>query len=143
VGFKGIAQTGSQVGAQRQQTAIVPLFPMPLVAAGDSNLIPAAGFNGAITIELDKTGAFDPDFEVFGTLDSADEVNSNTVWCPVRYVVLGTGGALTPVDGTTAFAGDPDNVFIAVLDSFATLKVTITAGPGVFSLTGRALLTPQ
>lgn len=129
-------------GADRQMAAVATLY-AGVTANGKGPAVDVRGINGAITVEILKTGTGTFNVDIEGTLDAAGETSSSTLWQPVAFNVLGQAGALTPAITKAIGATDPLVQSLQVLDSYPTLRVNISGTAGAYSAQARVYLEPQ
>lgn len=132
----------SSQGAQAQYAPFQMVF-TGVDTAGNGPIINTQGFNGAITLEIVKSGTGTCDVEFEHTMDPAAEAGQNSPWEDDRYNALGVAGVLTPAAGVISLASGSVVQGIALLDYYPTRRVSVENVSGTVSVQVRIALVPQ
>lgn len=100
-----------------------------------------AGIDGAMIIELVKTGAGTCDIVIQGTLDQVPNASDTSQWLAMRFGVLGVAGTIAPVI-LTSLAGGGSTTWVSVYDAMPTMRVKVQNVAGAVGLTARVYLLP-
>jgi hypothetical protein len=130
-------------GADRQR-AVVMLLGENVDTAGNGGAVDVSGINGALTLEVYKTGTGTCNIHVQHTMDPWNIANDNSPWEDMRIAALGSAGALTVVVGAQSIAAtNPLTQGFAILDAYPTLRVNVESVSGTVLVQARLYMAPQ
>ena len=128
-------------GIRTQKGTVVNVF-SGVDTAGDGTPIDISGMNGAITLEIIKSGAGTCNIEVEHTVNRWDTAEAQNQWGDARMMPGETPGFPTPVAGPQAVAGGAVYQSWMLLETFPTIRVSVETVVGAVDVQARLYMVP-